>query len=466
MLGAECTELRDRTILDFISPQSHASFRKALERIQKNGLDDYQIDLTRKDGALLPVEIRSAATRDDTGQYSGCVALIKDVSEERRMQNELIQSERLSAVGQLASGIAHEFNNILAIIKGNLFLIKEEMKGQPELLNLLSVMDLQITRGASIVSQMMAFARPQPPQKRMMTVSKLIDDVFLLQKSQLELENIRIEKEYSSTGLIQADPNQLQQVFLNLSINARHAIASKGKGTIRVSVKETGEMIKITFSDDGCGMDEETQKQIFTPFFTTKFSGKEGGKKKSEGTGLGLSVTRNVISRHGGSISFSSTPGEGTTFVILLPKGTVEENQQQALPEKEKSLLKKQEAKTFSPSFLIIDDEKDLADLLQKILKKAGYSDIRSASKGLEGIRMMEEKPADLIFLDKLLPDMNGEEIYLRLKAIKNNLKVVFMSGNAEAEDFHPLPEDMYAFLQKPFELDDLIDLVRKFQPF
>lgn len=464
MLGYQSTELEGRNVLDFTSSESRIAFQKSMERRQINGVDDYQIDLVRKDGTLLSAEIRAAATWDENGHYSGSVALIKDVSEERRMQNELVQSERLSAVGQLASGIAHEFNNIMAIIKGNIFLIMEELNNRPDLLDLLSVMDLQITRGASIVSQMMAFARPQLPKKSLMTVRKLLDDIFMLQKSQLELENIRIEKEYNSNGLIQADQNQLQQVFLNLSINARHAIASKGKGTIKVSVTEIDESLKIIFSDDGCGMDDETQRKLFTPFFTTKTKEDEKGEVKSKGTGLGLSVTRNVITNHGGSITVQSRLEEGTTFTIILPIGISGEAEQNDPTEKGMEKAPLPSTHSFSPSLLIIDDEKDLTELVQKILKKAGYTDIRIANKGSDGIRMMGERSADLIFLDKLLPDMNGEEIYVRLKSIKNNLKVIFMSGNAEAKDFLSHPEDMYAFLQKPFEMDDLINLVGKFK--
>ncbi len=460
MTGYSENEFLNKSFEDFVSDETKENLYKSFEKRRREGLDVYQIDIVKKNGGLLACDINVAAIRDKKDVYQGSVGLIKDVSEEKRMQQELIQSERLSAVGQLASGIAHEFNNILSIVKGNIYMMMDEMKDNPGKRELLTVIDSQIERGAGIVSQMMAFARPQQSVKQKMSLKKLLDDVFLLQKSLFELENIKVVRQYETDGILYADQAQLQQVFLNLSINARHAISKNGRGQITVKVEEAeNEMLKITFSDDGCGMDQDTVEKLFTPFFTTKAGMDYEGKNRLHGTGLGLSVTRSVIIGHEGSIHVESALGKGSSFIILLPKGDKSRCVENVKEGNIKDPLTRGN-KNVDMEILIIDDEIDLTNLMKRILQKNGFNKISVSNRGDEGIAKMKENPATLVFLDNLLPDMNGDVISRELKKIKKDVDIVFMSGNADIQEIQAANLDFFGFLSKPFEIETLLDIV------
>lgn len=239
--------------------------------------------------------------------------------EYQMMQKQLLVSERLSAVGQLATGVAHEFNNILAVIMANAqTLLFKQAKSTQELedqltAKLISIVE-QCNKGKSIVSNMMEIAKPREPKKRMTNIADIIDQVLDLQESYLEMEHIEVIRDYQHTREISMDDVQIQQVFLNLSLNARHAMKPHGHGQLTIRTCDVGDYLEIKVTDTGIGMDEQTRKKIFTPFFTTK----RGDLCGVEGTGLGLAIVFQIVKNHSGTIEVESNPNRGATFTIRL----------------------------------------------------------------------------------------------------------------------------------------------------
>ena len=396
----------------------------------------------------------------------GILCISSDISERKqaelereKLQEQLVRSEKLSAVGQLTSGVAHEFNNILAIIRGNVQMTISEMKGDPELVEMLKIVDKQTRRGAEIVTSMMAFAHPGKPSMEVCDIRGVIDEVLKLEKRFFELENIKIEKDYSYTSMVNIDKSQMQQIFLNIVNNARHAIMHKRKGTIRFSIKDMDDDLEIRVQDSGIGMDEETRKNIFNPFFTTK-----GARAKDrlgiKGTGLGLSVSYMIVHNHKGAISVESEEGKGAIFIITLPKAEL------LMPKKVKEKKKEPGVKalegTKELNILVVDDEKDITDFLTKVFNRTIHKDVTIANSGKEALSLFKENSYDLVFLDMILPDMNGEEIFKEMKKSKPDIIIVFVSGQLGLVKAKLKEMGAFTFLQKPFDVNDIFKVLNK----
>jgi PAS domain S-box-containing protein len=376
---------------------------------------------------------------------------IQDVTAKKGMQEQLIRAERVTASGQLASGIAHEFNNILAIIKGNVQLAEMENTLAPAVAEYFSVITRQIERAQKIVSQLLAFARPGKLQKARMDLRSIIDEVISLQEKQLVLEHIIIEREYPSVPVIaEVDRSQLQQVFLNLFFNARHAIIPHGQGRIEISIRFDKARIRIDFHDNGTGMDRETKRRIFTPFFTTK-----GAFSKDKlgiyGIGLGLSVCHTIILNHQGRITFNTEQGKGTVFSIFLPLS--------AYPlksEKSVSPLEKRTQPRTIGGILVVDDETELLAMFGRMLNKLGYQDLSFASSGKAALELLSENSFDVVFLDMLLPDMEGEEILRSIRKSGSDSHVFFLSGKLPMDRGRIKALGADGFVHKPFEMIEI----------
>ncbi|MBN1897527.1 MAG: PAS domain S-box protein [Spirochaetes bacterium] len=253
-------------------------------------------------------------------KIAGVLAVVEDISKQKNLQEQLVQSEKYAAVGQLASGVAHEFNNLLSIIRGHAQLSFDE-NSQSEIKKSLKVIDETTTYAGRIVKNLAVFARQKEPRMETGDITKVIDQVIDLQKEVIEVEGIKVKKEYIHPSPILFDREQIQQVVFNLLLNAIQAVILKGKGRILITVQDINDKVQISVKDTGVGIEEKYQSKIFDPFFTTK-----GSVVKDEqglrGTGLGLSVTHTIIQSHKGTITVKSKEGKGTTVIVTLPRAT------------------------------------------------------------------------------------------------------------------------------------------------
>jgi len=417
-------------------------------------------EMTAPGGGQFWLEAFLLPLTDPASGISAVLGILRDVTERKMMEEELLRSEKLSAVGQLAAGIAHEFNNILAVMSGHLELAQMNGPGaEPSSYRTtFDVLEKQVERAREMIAQMMAFARPADAAKERTDLGKLLDDIYQLQKKQIEIENIEVKFNVVEPPVMaEVNPGHIQQVFLNLFLNARHAIIPKGRGSILIDLRRIGDMVRIKFSDDGIGMDPRTRKNVFMPFFTTKGAYSRDGHGIS-GTGLGLSVSHSIIERHQGSISFVTEEGKGTTFTIFLPViGPEAKNAAGSASAAGASLEKIKKMR-----ILIVDDELQLLKVMEKIFKSAGCSAVSTASSGKEALELLGKSVFDLILLDLRLPGMSGEEILSSIRSTGKKVKVILITGNLDVSDADAARMGADGLIRKPFDISDVALAVGK----
>jgi signal transduction histidine kinase/HD-like signal output (HDOD) protein/CheY-like chemotaxis protein len=359
---------------------------------------------------------------------------------------KLLQTQRLAAVGQLAAGAAHEINNPLAIINARAQLLQRRESDERKQRELKQITE-QIERISGILTDLMTFARPAPPKLTLVDIKSLLDRVIELVATALEKLNISVRKEYApDLPALKADQNQLEQVFLNLIINAQHAMEESG-GTleVKVSVSPDRHTLHIVVADQGKGIPKEHLPKIFDPFFTTKEEGK--------GTGLGLSTSKVIIDNHYGQIDFQSTEGKGTTVHLKLPVD-LEALKRPARPEGEPAA-----AGTIfgNPRILVVDDEEHIREILQETLE-AEHMSVTTASNGDEALKLLEKKSFDLMLLDIRMPRRSGLSLLNAIHARKEGLPVIIISAMASHEEIQEALELGAAkCIRKPFHIKSLL---------
>jgi len=366
-------------------------------------------------------------------------------------QERLLQSEKMSSVGQLVSGVAHELNNPLTGIMGfaQLLLLKdldEPVRHQVETIY------AEAERASKIVSNLLTFARRRKAQKEPSNLNTLIERVLELRNYDLRVRNIDTNMDLDAAlPETMVDANQLQQVFLNIIINAEQAMKGDDQGTLRIHTRPEGRAITASFQDSGPGMSAETVRRIFDPFFTTKDAG--------EGTGLGLTICYNIIEEHGGRIWAESEPGRGTTFFIELPiVGGVATPAQRHYAEPAPVPASAAERRRI----LVVDDEESIQRLLTGVLEMDGH-EVLVAKNGRDALAIVERGGIDLVITDMKMPIMGGAELYTNLRAAKNPLaeRVIFITGDTVAPDTRRFLQGVEnAVLAKPFRLRDVREAV------
>jgi PAS domain S-box-containing protein len=417
----------------------------------------------RKDGTTRAVRVsgRSVANGKEGVIFE---LFAEDVTERRTLEDQLRQSQKMEAIGRLAGGIAHDFNNLLMVISGYSEFLLDRLGADPALRAPAQEISGAAQRASALTRQLLAFSRKQMLAPRVLDLNGIVSENLKMLTRMIgeDIELVMVPS--PDLGAVRADAGQIDQVIMNLAVNARDAMPSGGKLRLetsnvtadadyarRHSPLRPGEYVRLSISDTGLGMDQETQTHIFEPFFTTK------GLK---GTGLGLSTVYGIIKQSGGYIWVTSEVGNGTTFKIYFPRVAVAGD----IPEPMVTLPDAPAAEPGTETILLVEDEANLRYLARQFLEKQGYRVIEAADGGVAmQIAVAHEGVIHLLLTDVIMPGMNGRELAQRMSEIRPNVKVLYMSGYTENVIGHNGTLDAgIRLLQKPFTLRDLKDRVRE----
>ncbi len=415
----------------------------------------------RKDGSLYEEEAILSPVRDSSGRLMNFVAVKRDVTDERKMEEQFRQSQKMEAVGKLAGGIAHDFNNLLTAITGYSELALNRMADEDPIRGHIQEIRNVSERAAALTRQLLAFSRRQVLQPRVIDLNAVVTDIDQMLRRLIGEDIDLLTSLDPGLWRVKADPGQISQVIMNLAVNARDAMPMGGKLTIEtanVDIDEAyarghvtmrpGALAMIAMSDSGVGMNPETMSRIFEPFFTTKEMGK--------GTGLGLSTVYGIVKQSGGHIWVYSEPGRGTTFKIYLPR--VEEQAEAPEPAPDRT-----DRIEGSETILLVEDDEAVRTLVREILERNGYT-VLAAGGGEEALRASgrHEGKIHLMLCDVVMPGMSGVQLSRRITSSRPDMKVLYMSGYTDnAILHHGVLDPGTAFIEKPFSPDALARKVR-----
>ncbi len=442
-----------------LNPHTRHELQQQLDN--QGFIKDSEVVFRRKDGQHVTVLLTANAVKDEKGVIIAYRGIMTDITERKRLEQQLIQAQKMEAVGQLAGGIAHDFNNILTAIIGFGTLVKMETPKNDPLQSYITQILTSANRAANLTQALLAFSRKQIISPKPVDLNEIIRGVKSI-LSRIIGEDIDLSIVLSDQDLIaMADSTQMEQVLMNLATNARDAMPNGGSLVISTNrVELDNEFIKvhgygkpgayalITIEDTGYGIDGETEKRIFEPFFTTKEVGK--------GTGLGLSMVYGIINQHDGHINLYSKPGIGTTFKIYLPliQSKIEETERKDFP-----VLKGGEE-----TVLIAEDDVQVRELTKEVLIGYGYKVIE-AKDGVDAVQIFNENKDEvkLLILDVIMPKKNGKEAYDEIKDIRPEVKAIFISGYT-ADMIHKkgILEEGLNFISKPILPDELLRKIRE----
>jgi two-component system NtrC family sensor kinase len=409
-----------------------------------------------------PVEVRAGerillVTAIPTGEPGAAILLFEDQTEKRRLQEQLLQSEKMSAIGQLIAGVAHDLNNPLASVVGFSDLLGEAADVPPRLAEPLAVIRQEAERASAIVRNLLSFARRQEGERQLQSIRPILESTHQLLRNQLMAARVELTLTFEP-GLpeVEVHANQIKQVFVNIINNAAQAISStRGKtgapgGRIDIVTRCEPDGLSVSISDNGPGIPEAVAQHVFEPFFSTKSEG--------EGTGLGLSISQGIVKEHGGNITVDPgglTPGRGATFTVELPTGTHAE--QTPLPRGTASAEAPVE-RAERLRILVVDDEPHILHYMQATLESWGH-EVVLARDGSQALKLALMQPFDLIICDLRMPRLGGREMFQTLARMHPAVadRIIFATGDTVRGDTLRFLEELgRPFLQKPFKLDAL----------
>jgi PAS domain S-box-containing protein len=425
-----------------------------IDRIRSEGrLANYTCQFRRSDGVELTLELNVSALKDDAGETAGAVWVGRDVTELKSAQLQLLQAKKLSSIGEVISGVAHELNNPLSGVLGFSQLLVARHPNSPVTRELEKIYE-SAQRCQKIVKNLLSFARVHKPERKYLGVNGIIDKTLELRRYQLEVNNIEVVRDFDADlPRTMLDFHQMQQVFLNLINNAQQAISASREraGRLTARTRKIGETIRIEISDNGEGMDQDTLEKVFDPFFTTKEQGR--------GTGLGLSVSYGIVKEHGGRIYARSRRGEGATFVIEIPiRQGLTDNAGPGGEDQRPEIA----ATGTGSRLLVVDDEPMILDLIVDVFDGQEIQ-VDTAANGDEACRKIGNQAYDVVITDVRMPQMNGFDLYSEIMAMRPEMegRVIFMTGDLiDDETVRFLAEVNARSIAKPLEIPHVMAAV------
>jgi two-component system cell cycle sensor histidine kinase/response regulator CckA len=431
-----------------------AGLEDALDGNNEHYESEYRVRMP--DGSSRWLLAKGSIFQSDPREPTRLLGVVIETTERKRLEEQFLQVQKMEAIGRLAGGVAHDFNNLMTIVSGYSSMIRAHVKHDPALDHFVSEIQHAAVRAASLTGQLLAFSRRQVVQVKVLDINQAVNDVLSLLQRVMG-EDIGLELALSdAAGQVLCDKGQLDQVLLNLAVNARDAMP-KG-GHLKIATQSTvvssqealandiqpGRYVELSLSDNGPGIEQSIQEKIFEPFFTTKETGK--------GTGLGLSTVYGIARQAGGTVLLRSRPGSGSCFSVLLPAATgVSEPPVDSEP-------------GLTARVFLVEDEASLRKMMREILKNAGFS-VTSASSGEQALQMLQDRAQefDVLVTDVVLPGMSGPELVQRLvQRLEGLCRVLYISGYTDHQLLDRNLEAGSGFLQKPFAPAELTGAIRE----
>jgi len=469
LLGRTAEEMLGRPLASLFA-EGVADPEGMVNRLLDTRLPDrLETEFRSADGSSIDVMASGSPLTTADGQLDGHIIVARDITERRRaeveraeLESQFRQAQKMEAVGRLAGGVAHDFNNLLTVIIGRSEFLRDQLPANDPLVRHVDIIAQGAQRAANLTGQLLAFSRRQVLQPKVLDLNSVIGGMAEMLRRLIGENIVLVTLPAPGLGQVMADPGQIEQILMNLAVNARDAMPTGGRLTLETSNvvgdeayvrhhlgARPGAYVVLAVTDTGTGMSAETQARLFEPFFTTKGPGK--------GTGLGLATVYGIVKQSGGNIYVSSEPGRGTSFKVYLPRVD-------AVPDTAEDSDDAGASPRGHETILLVEDEPDLRDLALEILAMHGYV-VLVAAEADEALRLADGHAGrlDLLLTDVMMPGMSGRELAVELAARRPGLRVLYMSGyTADAMAGHGVLEPEIMFLQKPYSPAALAHKVRE----
>jgi PAS domain S-box-containing protein len=441
----------------YVDLRERAEFQRLVA--EQGFVKDHELRLKTRDGRQRNAFLTATAVRDETGDVVAYRGILRDITQQRQLEQQFLHAQKMESVGTLAGGIAHDFNNILGGILGYASLMKSKITKEHRFFKYIGTIEQGSMRAAELTEQLLAFARGGKYNTRAVDLNETIrETIGIIGRTFDKSIEIKLRLD-NDLPVVEADAGQMQQVLMNLCVNAADAMPDGGKleldsktamlseEDVKVHVgASAGLYVVISVADTGCGMDEDTLLRIFEPFFTTKEEGK--------GTGLGLSMIYGVIDNHGGFVTVESEAGKGSVFSIYLPASDI------AKPQASTTL---ESPRGGNELILVVDDEESIRSFAKEVLETHGYR-VLLAADGFEAVEVFRDKNGEigLVILDMMMPKMGGKEAFRKLTELNPGVRALLSTGYSQegkAQDI--LNSGVKGFIQKPYRVNALLSKVR-----
>jgi len=457
LTGYSKKELLGMSITGLHESRDLHAYRLFSHRVMSGEQITSEAKILRKDGIKIDTEFSNR--RIEIGAISYMHTVARDITERKRteedkelLQAQLIHAEKMAGIGTLTSGVAHEFNNLLQIIKGHMeFALKTKRQEDIEDAFLTGISSSD--RAAKIIKDLLMFSREEISGIERASITGPLEASLSLFEENMKKHNIEVVKNYSDTSEIEMNSAEIQQVFFNIISNARDAMRTEG-GKLEINVRQAKEKIEVSFKDSGSGIEEENLARVFEPFYTTK--GAMGGSK-IPGIGLGMSVSYGIVRRHGGTIKLKSKAGRGSTFTVSLPM-TGSEGMRRIPVDLEPKMRNKKGALNI----LAVDDEEEIGRMISKWLSSEGHN-VKFVLSGRKAVDLVETEFFDYVLLDIVMPGIPAFEVLEKIKELSLDTAVIMMTGKSIDPDmlYEFVRRGASGFLQKPFTIKDINSILK-----